>query len=226
MSIRLAFLKFLAWLEPYEGLERTEPYASHINHLRPWDRQPHTLYREHVVKKTWWRTNPPSLAKVAGVLCAFVALNFVVAFFPLAVNSEALQLIWRDLPNKPKTTYDDGATLVVVAFFVHVFTSLAAWFVYLSGGMTQHFWRLTPYLAMLGLECVWTDVFFSANRVDLTMMVWGGVLAMCLLSVVLFWGAARIGALFLMPMVLASTYAVVLFGGMWAAGGSSYEPLV
>eukprot|EP00759_Apiculatamorpha_spiralis_P028269 PhF_6_TR30752/c0_g1_i1/m.45282/K05770/TSPO, BZRP; benzodiazapine receptor len=205
----------------FHGMEKLELYTTHLEQLRPWDRPPATLYKEHMTRQLWWHTNPPKLSKVMGYLVAFVVLCQVVAFLPLAVNLTALQDTWTDL-KKPPMAYTEGGPLLAVWFFVHMFLSLAPWFVYISGGMSVHGWRLAPFGLLMAFESVWSDVFFAAKRMDWTIAVWCVMLSLSVVCMVLFWGAAKIATVFMVPYMCICAYGIVLLVYLQQLNGASY----
>ena len=148
-----------------------------------------------------------------GIFFAFFFISFTIAFLPLVVHSQ----------NVIDVAQEDALTFLVLWFLVHVFSSLAPWLVYTSGGFTLTWHRFIPYFVMMGLESIWTDTFFDAGRIDLTLLVWISMLVMCLATMASFWGATRTATLFMLPYMFVAIYGIVLSSAFLQVHGVRYN---
>ena len=156
-------------------------------------------------------------------LAALVAVNVVVAFAPVVWNYDIFTMLWRDL-KKPGYVYEGGVGAVFTWLMVHLTSSFAPWFVFLTGGWVANRWCLLPYACMLACETLLADLLFGARRLDYTAYCCALCLLLCVVSLFSLGTATRLAAATLFPLLAVFAYLTFLCFAMWDLNGARYLP--
>eukprot|EP00755_Sulcionema_specki_P003324 Sspe_Gene.120070::Locus_117749_Transcript_1_2_Confidence_0.333_Length_751::g.120070::m.120070 len=199
--------------DPFEGIDRIPHFNRYLHCLRPWDSKPSDHYKKVLEKKYWWYNNPPSFLHMLSVLGAFAIANLVVALLPpfFYTNYNRMYELYRDL-KRPAYVYENAGTVLFVWVSAHILSSLAPWFVYLTGGMHPHRYRMVPYGLMLVLEALLPDIFFGGRRIDLTLFALLGCIFCNLVTMYAFHFVTYLSVACLVPILGVFTYMTVLAG--------------
>lgn len=108
-------------------------------------------------------------------------------------------------------------------FFAPVWTALysmmaiAAWLVWRAGGFTAHRLALTLFLLQLGLNALWSWLFFAWRLGGLAfaevLLLW----SLILLVLVLFWRVRALAGVLLLPYLGWVSFAAILNLTLWRA---------
>jgi tryptophan-rich sensory protein len=98
---------------------------------------------------------------------------------------------------------------------LYTLMAVAAWLVWRRGGFRAQRVALALYLLQLGLNALWTPLFFGLKSPGLAfaeiVLLWGALLA----TIVAFWKAQRFAATLLLPYLAWVTFATVLNFALW-----------
>eukprot|EP01060_Flectonema_neradi_P010885 TRINITY_DN17967_c0_g1_i1.p1 TRINITY_DN17967_c0_g1~~TRINITY_DN17967_c0_g1_i1.p1 ORF type:complete len:263 (+),score=20.98 TRINITY_DN17967_c0_g1_i1:75-791(+) len=211
--------------DPFAGISDVPLFSGNLKTLRPWDPKPSEHYKEMLRLKNYWYDHPPGVTSILGFLAALVILNLTVALLPVLVNYDLFYGLWRDL-RKPSYVYEGGSAIVFIWALAHITSSLAAWFVYLSGGWIANRVHFISYFAMLASEAMMADLMFGARRLDYTTFCALSCSVTCLVSVFMLGSVARLSAACLVPLLSIYLFITVLVSDMWNLNGYQYDPVV
>ena len=93
--------------------------------------------------------------------------------------------------------------------------AIAAWLVWRNGGFASNRNALLLFLVQLGLNVLWSWLFFAWRLGGLAfaevLMLWAAILA----TIVLFWRAKALAGLLLVPYLLWVSFAAALNFALW-----------
>ena len=210
---------------PFDGISDVPLFSKNLKTLRPWDPKPSEHYKEMLRLKNYWYDHPPGATSILGFLAALIVLNLAVALLPILVNYNLFYGLWRDL-RKPSYVYEGGGAIIFIWALAHVTSSLAAWFVYLSGGWIANRIYFIPYFIMLSAEAMLADLMFGARRLDYTTFCAIVCSVSCLSSVFMLGSVARLSAACLIPILAIYLFITALVTDMWNLNGYQYDPAV
>eukprot|EP00756_Hemistasia_phaeocysticola_P044994 Hpha_TRINITY_DN18770_c0_g1::TRINITY_DN18770_c0_g1_i1::g.47464::m.47464/K05770/TSPO, BZRP; benzodiazapine receptor len=211
--------------DPFDEIENIPTLSQYIYHLRPWNCKPSEQYLEVLERRNYWFNHPPSVWWMLGVLALLVMANLFVALVNVAVNRTLFYQLWRDL-KRPTFTYENPAVLLFVWGLAHLLSAIAAWFVYLSGGMKRHRRRMIPYTMFLVMEALIPDAFFGWRRIDIAVFLSAISIIFICISMYAFSKVTNLSPVMMLPLLGAHGYMIALASAMWDLNGGSYERTV
>jgi len=150
-------------------------------------------------------------------LIALLAVCFAVAWIGGAVTAPKIDGWYADLAkpawNPPNWIFGPVWSALYLAMAV------AAWLVWRQRGWAGAKWPLTLFGIQLGLNLLWSCLFFGLENSGLAfgeiLLLWSAIAA----TMMTFWFRSNIaGALFL-PYLAWVTFAVILNYGVWRLNG-------
>ena len=99
---------------------------------------------------------------------------------------------------------------------LYLMMAVAAWMIWRVRGFRGAPWALTLFVVQLGLNALWTWLFFAWRLGALSLVEIVVLLALILGTLIAFWRRQRFAALLLMPYLLWVTFAAVLTYSLWA----------
>ena len=98
---------------------------------------------------------------------------------------------------------------------LYAMMGVAAWYVWRSGGFREHRVALGLFLAQLGLNALWSWLFFTWRLGGLAfaevLLLWAAILA----TLVLFWRVRRVAGMLLVPYLAWVSFAAALNFVLW-----------
>jgi len=193
----------------YEDVERINVYRYYKDNLRPWDRALPAFLQFEGMKRNVWRTSPPTLKTILGVLLAALVAYALLALLPLYVNRTLIEQTWRDI-QKPSKVITNATVLLAMWVVSHGASAFSLWFVYLSEGFGKHVIPMTTFGIAFFAECPWMDLLFDTYRLDWVTGCWATVLTFTLITMYLMrLEGMNVAALFLIPQVCCCCLVIV-----------------
>jgi len=211
----------------FQKLKRLPPAAQRKAYwkyqiLRPWESQPAKNYFELLNEENPWLKNPPSSLWLFIVLLFFVVINFLSGFLSVIVNRriwfQRIQMLGGPMP----TFLLPWWFLILMSAVAHMGSALAAWFVYLTGGLSKTWKLYFCYWMMLGCVYLWPDVMFHSRSIAGATILILFALFFCMVNIVLF--STRMlfaGALLVFQVFILGYQAAVLIK-MWMLFGPKF----
>ena len=143
-------------------------------------------------------------------LAGWIVLCFLPAFTAIFVSTDG----WYATLHKP--VWNPPAWV-----FGPVWTSLylmmgvSAWLVWREDGWRRFRLALCCFLAQLGLNALWTPLFFGAHRVGLALLEISVLWLIVALTLVQFWRAKKAAGILLIPYLVWLTIAAGLNFSIW-----------
>lgn len=149
---------------------------------------------------------------IAGLLI-FLALCLVVSGIGGAITATSVGT-WYQALEKPTFNPPDWV-FAPVWTTLYVMMAIAGWRAWRRLGFEAGRKSLTMFAVQLGLNLIWSILFFGLQRIDLALVEIIILLVTIVANTVMFWRVDRLaGALFL-PYVLWVAYATVLNASLW-----------
>lgn len=121
---------------------------------------------------------------------------------------------WYQQLNKPSYNPPDWV-FGPVWTALYILMAIAAWRVW-RGERTRLQWKAIGVFALqLGLNLVWTFLFFGMRRIDLALIEILILLLAIMANAILFYGIDRWAGVLFAPYLLWVAYAVMLNGSLW-----------
>ena len=121
---------------------------------------------------------------------------------------------WHAALNKPAWN-PPGWVFGPVWSTLYTMMAVAAWLVWRRGGFTGQGWPLGLFLFQLGLNALWTPLFFGLHQMGLAFidisLLWLAIAC----TLVSFWSVQRIAAWLLVPYLLWVSFAAALNFSLW-----------
>jgi translocator protein len=98
---------------------------------------------------------------------------------------------------------------------LYLFMAIAAWLVWKEAGWSRGGTALWLYLAQLGLNALWSWLFFAWQLRGLATLEIGLLLAVLILTLLAFWRIRRLAGMLLLPYLAWVVFASVLCFRIW-----------
>jgi len=154
-----------------------------------------------------------SAAVDGAVLIGFLALTLLVGRRGAAVTRPELEGWYRALA-KPVWTPPDLA-FPVVWTALYILMALAAWRVWREGYGAPRRWALGLWGLQLGLNALWSQLFFGLRDPGLALAELGLLLAVLLATIIVFGRVSRWALWLLLPYLVWTGYALALNAAIW-----------
>ena len=144
------------------------------------------------------------------VLIAFLGLCFAAAF----IGSLFRPGEWYRSLAKPRWTPPDSV-FAPVWTVLYAMMAVAAWLVWQELGLVAAGFPLVVFVGQLGLNVLWSYLFFGMHRPDLAL---GGIVALWLaivMTLVSFWVVRPFAGVLLVPYALWVAFAGALNHAIW-----------
>lgn len=138
-------------------------------------------------------------------LAAWLGITFLAA----AVGGRFTPGEWYAALEKPPWT-PPGAVFAPVWTFLYASMGVAAWLVWKEAGFAAARLALGVYLAQLVVNAAWSWLFFGLHRIGWALADIGLLLALILLTLLLFRRRNRVAGLLLVPYLLWVGFAAAL----------------
>jgi tryptophan-rich sensory protein len=149
------------------------------------------------------------------VLAGLVAASFVVAALGGLATASNVDG-WYAGGDKPAWTPPNGV-FGPVWTILYVLMALSAWLVWVhGGGFADQRRAFTLYAVQLGLNLLWTPVFFAAEQIELALVVIVALDVVLAATLVTFWRIHRPAGWLLVPYLAWSLFATTLNAGFIA----------
>lgn len=139
------------------------------------------------------------------LLASFAAGGIGAQFMPGA---------WYAALNKPSWT-PPGAVFGPVWTVLYVLMGVAAWLVWRKEGFAGAGAALTLFLVQLGLNALWSYLFFGRHRPDLALVDIVVLWALILVVTLLFWRHSPVAGGMMAPYLLWVSFASALNFSIW-----------
>jgi tryptophan-rich sensory protein len=154
--------------------------------------------------------NPPKPAHPILGLLAWLLVTFLA---PLA-GMEARPDDWYSALAKP--AFNPPSWIFgPVWMLLYTMMALAAWMIWMRGGLALQRRPLTLYGIQLALNSIWSPVFFSLHRLDLAFGIIVLLWVFILCTLLAFWRVHRRSALFFVPYLAWVSFAAILNFTIW-----------
>jgi len=160
---------------------------------------------------------PRSTGLDIAALIGFLALTLLVGRLGAAVTQPALESWYRGLA-KPSWTPPDLA-FPIVWTALYLMMALAAWHVWRRGRGVPRRAALGLWGLQLGLNALWSQLFFGLRDPGLALAELGLLLAVLLATLVAFRRVSRPAFWLMLPYLAWSGYALALNAAIWRLNG-------
>lgn len=158
-----------------------------------------------------------NLRNVAALVVS-VGLPLTVAFISTAFGQGGDSEWYKQL-NKPSWT-PPGWVFPVMWTTLYTLMGIAAWLVWKEGGFAVQGYPLGAYITQLGLNFLWTPIFFGMHRPDYALVeiliLWLAIAV----TIYLFLPVKSIAAYLLVPYIVWVTIATSLNWYIWMYNGA------
>ena len=98
---------------------------------------------------------------------------------------------------------------------LYIMMAVAAWRVWRTAGFESRGKALVVFAVQLGLNLLWSFLFFGLQRIDLALIEILILLAVIIVNTVLFWRIDRLAGMLFVPYVLWVGFATMLNASLW-----------
>ena len=98
---------------------------------------------------------------------------------------------------------------------LYIMMAVAAWRVWRTAGFESRGKALAVFAVQLGLNLLWSFLFFGLQRIDLALIEILILLAVIIVNTVLFWRIDRLAGMLFVPYVLWVGFATMLNASLW-----------
>jgi tryptophan-rich sensory protein len=154
---------------------------------------------------------PSPRRAVAGLAVFAVAVVLVAATGGLAADSAAARYQALDLPSWAPPAGVFGPVWTVL----YVLIAVAGWLVWRRRGVAGAPGALAAYAVQLGLNALWTPLFFGLGAVGTAFVEICALWIAVACTIVLFLRHSRLAAGLLVPYLAWVTFAAALNGSIW-----------
>ena len=141
-------------------------------------------------------------------LILFLTLCLLVGGIGGAITSSSVDT-WYQTLNKPAFNPPDWL-FAPVWTSLYIMMAIAAWRVWRRIGLKTGWMAFTVFFTQLGLNLVWSFLFFGLNRIDLALLEIIILLTVIIFNAILFWRIERLAGLLFAPYVAWVFYASLL----------------
>ena len=144
------------------------------------------------------------------MLAAFVIVTFAVAAF----GSQFQPGDWYAALNKPTWT-PPGWIFPPVWTMLYLAMAVAAWLVWRTGGWRDNRWALSFFALQLAINGLWSWLFFGRQAIGAALIDIAVLLAVVVITAVLFWKKRQTAGWLLVPYLLWLSFASALNFQIW-----------
>ena len=146
-------------------------------------------------------------------LIAWVLLCLAISGIGGAITATSVD-DWYQALQKPPFNPPDWV-FAPVWTTLYIFMGIAAWRVWRRGLFETHRMALAVFAGQLGLNLVWSGLFFGLQRVDLALAEIVILLSAIIANTIMFWRIDRLAGVLFVPYAAWVTYAMLLNASLW-----------
>ncbi len=148
-----------------------------------------------------------ALGNITGLI-VFLVLCLLVGGIGGAITSSSVDT-WYQTLQKPVFNPPDWL-FAPVWTSLYIMMAIAAWRVWRRVGLRTGWMAFSVFFLQLGLNLVWSFLFFGLNRIDLALLEIIILLTVIIMNALLFWRIERLAGLLFVPYVIWVFYASLL----------------
>ena len=142
------------------------------------------------------------------VLIMFIAFCLTFGAIGGLITATSVETWYQSL-QKPSFTPPDWL-FAPVWTILYILMAIAGWRIWRRLRWTDDGWELWLFALLLGLNLIWSLMFFGLRRVDFALVGILLLLSLILLNLVMFWRRDRTAGLLLLPYLIWVSYASLL----------------
>jgi len=146
-------------------------------------------------------------------LFTFIILCLAVSGIGGAITATSVDTWYQALEKPPFNPHDWVFAPVWTALYILM--GIAAWRVWRLRSFEVTGKALAVFAVQLGLNLVWSFLFFVVQRIDLALVEIVILLCAIVTNMVMFWRIDRLAGLLFVPYAVWVTYATVLNASLW-----------
>ena len=151
-------------------------------------------------------------------LFGFIILCLAVSGVGGAITATSVDT-WYQILEKPPFNPPDWV-FAPVWTALYILMGIAAWRGWRSKSIENTRKALSIFGVQLGLNIIWSILFFGLQRIDLALLEIFILLVTIVFNTIVFWRIDRLAGLMFVPYVLWVSYATVLNASIWLLNDS------